>query len=212
MSKVIAFGLAVVFSFFLFALMNFLVEGAANAKPVESKPIEITCVNLDDLKPEVIVRKTPPPPPKFKQLVKPPKLAETPPQAPKPPQIMIAKNLGLATDKSMYKTFGSKNFMSNTSSVGLGGEGLSPKVRIQPSYPLIAASKEIEGYVTLKFDINQLGETVNIRVIDAKPKGYFEKASRKALRKWKYRVEQKDGESAVAIDQVVTLNFQLEKS
>lgn len=212
MSKIVAFGIAVIFSFFLFAVMHLLIDGEASAKPIDSKTITIVTVTPDDLNPKKWERKTPPPPPKFKPMTEQPALADKPQNVPRPHLIKVAKRPDLTSGESLFRNLGAKDFMHSGAAVGLGGEGLAPKVRIEPHYPIKAAAKEIEGHVVLKFDINHLGETVNIRIIEAKPKGYFEKASRKALRKWKYKVEPKKGQTIAASDQLVTLNFQLEKS
>ena len=217
MSKILAFGIAVIFSFILFAGMHFLIDGEVSAKPIDSKTITIVTVTPDDLNPKKWERKTPPPPPEFKPMAEQPALADRPQNVPKPHLIKVAKRPDLTSGESLFGNLGAKDFMHSGSSVGLAGEGLAgeglaPKVRIEPHYPIKAASKEIEGHVVLKFDINHLGETVNIRILEAKPKGYFEKASRKALRKWMYKVEPKKGKTVAASDQIVTLNFQLEKS
>lgn len=64
---------------------------------------------------------------------------------------------------------------------------LKPIVKIKPKYPRDAAKEGVEGWVSFSFDINEVGGVENIVVLDASPKGIFEREARRALRKWKYR-------------------------
>lgn len=62
-----------------------------------------------------------------------------------------------------------------------------PLVRINPQYPRVAAQDGVEGWVRVRFDISPEGQVRNARVIGAKPRGVFEQATLRAIRKWKYR-------------------------
>lgn len=209
MNKIIPFLIACVLSFFLFALMNLLIDKEAKAyTPTTSKKIELH-FSEEDLKPETIKRERPEPP-EFKEPEPIPRISEAQmpdkPARPKlpmqPPKISMGSGIEGGLGKGML------------TEVTGGGNSLtasrSPAVRIEPHYPPIAARNNIEGFVTLEFDINELGETTNIRIIKAKPKGYFEKVSHRAVKKWKYKNATSD-ESVAAVNQRVTLNFGLEK-
>ncbi len=99
--------------------------------------------------------------------------------------------------------------------VGLWGEqgdnSAVPKVRINPRYPRVAAEKGLEGYVTMTFDINAMGATENITIVDQKPRGVFAKEARRALAKWKYTPKLKDNIAIAQPGQTVTLEFKLEQ-
>ncbi|MFC4698706.1 TonB family protein [Glaciecola siphonariae] len=86
-----------------------------------------------------------------------------------------------------------------------------PMVRVPPQYPNNAATKGIEGYVTLSFSVNAVGEVENVIVVDAQPKGVFEKAAKRALRKWKYQPRIEQGKAVAMSGLAVTLDFTLEQ-
>jgi periplasmic protein TonB len=78
----------------------------------------------------------------------------------------------------------------------LGSEAI-PLVRVNPLYPPRAQSRGVEGWVLLQFTISPQGTTKDIEVLDADPKGYFERAAKDAVRKYKYKPRVVDG---VAVD------------
>ena len=102
---------------------------------------------------------------------------------------------------------------STEPSLTLGGgsrdSDARPVVRINPKYPVEAARDGIEGWVKLRFDINEIGGVTNIEVIDAEPKRVFNKAARQALRKWKYRAKSEDGKTIVQKGLTVQLDFNM---
>jgi protein TonB len=69
-------------------------------------------------------------------------------------------------------------------------------VRVLPRYPSRALSRGIEGWVLLEFTINALGQAVDLQVIEADPKGMFDRAAVTAIQKWKYRPKMQDGRAA----------------
>jgi periplasmic protein TonB len=79
---------------------------------------------------------------------------------------------------------------------GYGSEAI-PLVRVNPLYPPRAQSRGVEGWVLLRFTITPQGTTKDIEVLDADPKGYFERAAKDAVRKYKYKPRVEDG---VAVD------------
>ena len=58
--------------------------------------------------------------------------------------------------------------------------------RTEPQYPYKASRLSIEGYVVLHILINDDGRAEEIKVIEEKPRGYFAKTSRKAVRRWEF--------------------------
>lgn len=69
-----------------------------------------------------------------------------------------------------------------------------PIVRIEPIYPRRAQERGIEGYAIVEFTVTELGTVEDAVVIEADPKGYFERASRRAALKFKYKPKVVDGE------------------
>lgn len=66
---------------------------------------------------------------------------------------------------------------------------LIPVVRVAAPYPTRAAERGIEGYVAVELTVGTDGAVAanSVRVVDAEPKGYFERAAIKAAGKFKYK-------------------------
>lgn len=84
-----------------------------------------------------------------------------------------------------------------------------PIVRIEPRYPMKAARDGLQGDVILMFTVGKLGQVKDIKVLDAQPKGVFDRAAIKALSKWKYRPKVKDGQPVEQNELITTLSFRL---
>lgn len=72
-----------------------------------------------------------------------------------------------------------------------------PLVRVNPLYPPRAQARGVEGWVLVEFTISPQGTTKEVIVIDADPKGYFERAAVNAVKKYRYKPRIEDG---VAVD------------
>jgi len=86
-----------------------------------------------------------------------------------------------------------------------------PIFRMNPKYPMEAARNGIEGWVVLGFDINAIGEVINIKVINSEPKRIFDKAAKQALRKWKYKAKSIDGQQVHQKSLSVQLDFNIDQ-
>ncbi|EEY44124.1 energy transducer TonB [Vibrio mimicus] len=86
-----------------------------------------------------------------------------------------------------------------------------PLHRVEPNYPAKALQRGVEGYVTLRFNIDELGKTRDIEVVDSNPKRYFEREAMLALRNWKYQPKIVDGKAVVQTGLTVRLEFKLQK-
>ena len=58
----------------------------------------------------------------------------------------------------------------------------------QPNVPDVAWQNKISGWVLVAFNVTSDGNTRNIRVLDAKPRGVFEEKVVAAVEDWTYRV------------------------
>ncbi|WP_262694239.1 energy transducer TonB [Kordiimonas aquimaris] len=79
---------------------------------------------------------------------------------------------------------------------GLSSDGeLIPIVRVSPAYPTRAAERGIEGYVVVELTVAADGTVAedSVIVVEAAPKGYFEREAIKAARKFKYKPKVIDG-------------------
>ena len=86
-----------------------------------------------------------------------------------------------------------------------------PMVRIEPVYPESARARGIEGYVVLAFDITKEGTVKNITVVDAQPKGVFERAATKAATRFKYQPRMLDGQAVEQQNARFQFTFSLDK-
>lgn len=85
--------------------------------------------------------------------------------------------------------------------MSIGGLGLDetsgdylPIVKTPPIYPWQARSNRIEGYCLVEYTVTTAGTVRDPVVVEAEPKGYFEKASLDAALKFKYKPRVVNGE------------------
>jgi len=184
----------------LFAFMAFLIS---------SEKVEITqlpdnpIIDVASLPDDSLVESKP------KKLVQPP---EPPPPLPSTVEPTEAANSGMSL---VYTP--TVITMPNTTIAGAGlghqaEKEARPIVRVNPKYPISAARDGIEGWVKLSFDINPIGEVINIQIIDAHPKRTFDKAAKQALRKWKYRAKSVEGKAVTQHNFTVQLDFTMSKT
>lgn len=80
---------------------------------------------------------------------------------------------------------------------------------LPPEYPLAARERAIEGWVDLVFVVTEEGHVTDPEVIDASPKGIFERAARAAVLRWRFRPLMRAGRP-VAARARFRINFGLE--
>lgn len=125
---------------------------------------------------------------------------EKPPEVEAPPPELDTPQVDMAGPDSMSLNIGRASVGSN---VDMGGLDLGPSsdgdylplVRVQPQYPRRAQERGVEGYVIVELTVNADGTVSpeSIQIIEADPKGYFERASRKAAAKFKYKPKVMNG-------------------
>ncbi|MFQ5347040.1 MAG: energy transducer TonB [Rhodothalassiaceae bacterium] len=137
----------------------------------------------------------------------------TPPKAP-PPDLDVPTARASASGQSL--NFGNLALNAQLSNVGpmLGaptdGDYL-PLVRIQPQYPRRAAERGIEGYVIVQLTVTPQGTTEDVKVIEADPPGYFERASIQAASKFKYKPKVVNGQPVKVEGVLYRFTFELEE-
>lgn len=92
-----------------------------------------------------------------------------------------------------------------------GDRSAQPVLRVEPPYPAKAAAEGIEGWVRLRLTVAANGEVTEARVLDAQPRGVFEKAARRAAVKWRFRPQVVDGRR-VSQHVTQTVDFELDDS
>lgn len=68
------------------------------------------------------------------------------------------------------------------------GGGLTdrPTYRPDPDYPSHAQRRGIEGTVTVRYTVTTDGQVTDATVVSASPSGIFERATLRAMRRWRY--------------------------
>lgn len=79
----------------------------------------------------------------------------------------------------------------------------------QPAYPELARLHGVRGSVRLEFTVDEAGETRDITILSAEPSQVFERASIRAVRRWRFEPVVRSG---VVVEQraEITLTFELE--
>jgi protein TonB len=125
----------------------------------------------------------------------------------------------IASQTSGMDSSGSISVATPTFDTGNLGHGISvgadrdvqPLVRINPEYPERARSRGVEGWVQVTFTITPAGTVADAKVVDADPKGLFERAALDAIGRWKYNPKVVDGRAMERRGVAVVLTFKLEK-
>jgi len=204
MSKIISVLLAAALSFALFVGMNLLIEpNEVMASPAEELPTVVIHYTEKNEKLTLIDRRIP-------KKIKP---KERPPMVKTTVDSELKKQKVAVVDFKLQRVKGhgiDDLKFPNLMSGGNLGAG-APRVRINPAYPRIAATNNIEGFVTLIYDITPMGTIENIRVVEANPRGIFERNAKRALLKWKYSPKIVDNKAVGIFGESVTLQFRLEQ-
>lgn len=83
---------------------------------------------------------------------------------------------------------------------------------VTPRYPGRALSRGIEGFVELRFDVNEMGATSNIEVVRAEPVGVFEDAAIAAAERWKFQPKTENGKAVYFRGLSKLVTFEMQKS
>ena len=95
--------------------------------------------------------------------------------------------------------------------MGFGDTDVIPLVRQPATYPQRAIRQKIEGYVTARLGITPEGTVDDVEIIDANPKGVFEREAIRALYRYKFKPKMQDGKP-VAQQATQTIEFKLGNS
>jgi len=197
------------------------------------KPLVVMEVVM--LKPEPVLKQAPKepapaPPPVKKEPIK-PKAVVTPPKPVKKP-VPIAKPQpaeikevtlpkfepvpmpapatapsAASTSSATAKTSTAAGQGSNDNKTVVSG--VVALLRVPPKYPARAASRHIEGWVTVEFTVQTDGSVDDAVVVNSEPEGVFDEAALTAIGKWQFKEKIVNG---VAVTQcaVQKLQFKLE--
>lgn len=166
-------------TFGLFLVMNYLVagDGEVNLDDRERTRFVDVVQDIDEQPPQRMEREV-----------------EKPPEVEAPPPEIDTPQLDIKGPDKLNLSISRANAGAGVDlgSIDLGpssdGDYL-PLVRVQPQYPRRAQERGIEGYAIVELTVAEDGSVPpeSILVIEAEPKGYFERAAIKAAQKFKYK-------------------------
>jgi protein TonB len=77
--------------------------------------------------------------------------------------------------------------------VGEIDRSLTPLAKPPPAYPMRARRRGVEGWVTVRFLVNERGEVSQVEIIDADPQGVFDQAVLRSVGGWRFEPGTVDG-------------------
>ncbi len=202
LSALISFGIVVG----LFLLMNSLIGTGEGASDVGDTTVDIGQV-IEEKEIQRKERRVPKKPP--------------PPKEPPPPQQQIQEQNKVVTNivnieiDNLDATFEGEGLYAGslgqqgTGFAGFGDGDAIPLSTVPATYPQDANLKGIEGYVKFVFDILPDGSPANIKITEAKPRRVFDKEARRAIRKWKFKPKQYNGQPVEQKNMRYTMKFEL---
>ena len=194
----IAVGLACIVTFGLFWAMQALIGMSGQLKEGRPAPsIEFVRLKRDST-PEEKKRE----PPK----------REKPEQQPPPPEMDLAKNINPSDAVGeIMPMVDTAVELEKASSLGAGGgdRDVVPLVRVDPQYPPQARQRRVEGWVDVEFTIGPAGTVESVKVIGANPRGVFEQATLRAVRRYRYNAKIVDGVAVARHGVQLRIRFEL---
>lgn len=150
---------------------------------VEPEPVVEPVIALPEKKPEV--KKKPKPKKEEKREIK---------KDAKPVERQLAKNdlkplsdMNAGAPKTSHNatatTAKNTGATSSQSAKSRGPKALSKGL---PSYPDRARRLGKDGYVKVRYDIDEDGRVINVEFLETSPKGLFERDVKRAMNRWKY--------------------------
>ncbi|HGF7475845.1 TPA: energy transducer TonB [Vibrio mimicus] len=204
---ILASPIALAVTLALFSLMAWMVDNGGKSIPKPTSTLSFTMVMAEQEQEQDVQRRQ-------RSIPEQPQVPQVPTQAP------ARSEQTAAMDVSSLNPLVDLNLSTAIEGVAVNApqfgefsvnQQVMPLHRVEPNYPAKALQRGVEGYVTLRFNIDELGKTRDIEVVDSNPKRYFEREAMLALRNWKYQPKIVDGKAVVQTGLTVRLEFKLQK-
>jgi protein TonB len=187
MKLVVAFLCSIFVTGSIFAVMNTMVssDGEGNVQQGSQTVIDFVRLKQDSESRVKEREKKEPPKPK-----KPPIPPQQTAQQNTPMKQIAMRMPNISPDLSLAN----KSLLGDAQ-VGMGfGDGdVIPLVRMPAQYPNKAKRRNIEGYVKARLEVNAQGTVDSVEIVEAKPRGVFERSAIRALYKYKFKPQMIDG-------------------
>ncbi len=204
MKLILAFLCSMLVTASIFAVMNGMVssDGAQNNNQGEQTVIDFIRLKQDSESRIKERDKKEPPKPK-----KPPMPPQQTAQQSTPMKQIAIRMPKISPDLSLAN----KSLLGDAQiGMGFGDGDVIPLVRMPAQYPNKAKRRNIEGFVKARLEVNAQGTVDAVEIIDAKPRGVFERSAIRALYKYKFKPQMINGKpQAQTVTQ--TLEYTLDK-
>jgi protein TonB len=137
-----------------------------------------------------------------------------PEQPPPPPPMNFAKSLNPDSVVGQIVPFVDTRLeLATATDLGAGGtdRDVVPLVRVEPSYPMRASQRGIEGWVDVQFTIGKAGTVKDLVVLDSHPGTTFTRSALQAVSKWRYNPKVENGIPVERPGIRVRLEFRLDR-
>lgn len=186
-------------TFGLFFLMQYLIVQS----PLDV-PEEVTSYSIDLLPAKPVEESKPrrrlPPRLPTQQQPPPPQLSPVPQER---PGVGTLSAMGPGLDPRL-------DLLGPVRGSGPSNSAAIPVVRVPPMYPPRAHQRGIEGWVLVEFTITPTGAVKDPSVIEADPPNVFNRATLRAIRRWKYKPRFIDGQPVERPRVRTVISFALE--
>ena len=188
--------LAIVMGVALFLIMRTLIDGDFVNPEVDDRMVA-ELVRLPD---DIELQNSTPKPDKAED-----------PEEPPPDMEMEQLDVNMDVDIENVAPRANINISIGTGTMAQGDGEYLPIVKVAPIYPRRAQTRGISGYCIVEYTVTITGGTKDPVAIDCQPKGYFERASVKAAKKFKYKPRVSDGEAIAVAGVRNKFTYELEK-
>lgn len=187
MKLVLAFLCSIFVTASIFAVMNTMVSSDGEGNVQQGSQTVIDFVRLKQDSESRIKEREKKEPPKPK---KPPIPPQQTAQQNTPMKQIAMRMPNISPDLSLAN----KSLLGDAQ-VGMGfGDGdVIPLVRMPAQYPSKAKRRNIEGFVKARLEVNAQGTVDSVEIVEAKPRGVFERSAIRALYKYKFKPQMIDG-------------------
>ena len=202
----IALPAAILMTFFVFGFMTWLVNMGKTSLPDQEPTVRFDMLQVEqDSQTQRRRRQLPEPPEKPSQ----------------PPETQVSDSSDVSENPISLDNLDLPQVALDTAVSGLAisnpgpmkiaqNQQVMPLHRMEPRYPARALSRKIEGYVVMSFTINEIGNPIDIEVVQSEPKRVFDREATRALQRWKYQPLVVNGKATPREGQTVKLEFKLQ--
>ncbi|GEM78041.1 energy transducer TonB [Vibrio superstes] len=202
----IALPAAILMTFFVFGFMTWLVNMGKSPLPDQKPMVRFDMLQVEqDSQTQRRQRQLPEPPEKPAQ----------------PPETQVSNSSNVSENSISLDSLDLPQVALDTAVTGLAisnpgpmkiaqNQQVMPLHRMEPRYPARALSRKIEGYVVMSFTINEVGNPIDIEVVQSEPSRVFDREATRALQRWKYQPLVVNGKATPREGQTVKLEFKLQ--